>query len=195
MLSLIRQADWTRWRTSTGRESETSEFARSLYGLFLTSRQQRKRTKPRDSTNAQGETAADSTTQLFAKKRFSKKINYAAIEDLFADKGQETSNGEVFGDQSPYRARSESVVPGTPIYVPAPTFAGSRQGTPVSRRTASLAPTGEPSGSSGGFAAPTPKKKVVEAAEGNIDWLRDMNGKGADDEDEVEEDMGYGDEA
>ena len=146
---------------------------------------QRKRTKPRDSTNAQGESAADSTTQLFAKKRFSKKINYDAIQDLFAAKGHETSNGEVFGDASPFRARSESVQPGTPIYVPAPTFGSSRQGTPAPRRSVSV------SASHGAAeaelaAALVRKKKAAAPEEEAEDWRVGLrNGREEDDEEEI----------
>ncbi|KPV75183.1 uncharacterized protein RHOBADRAFT_26487, partial [Rhodotorula graminis WP1] len=47
------------------------------------SQRPRKRTKPRDAETATGLTAADATTKMLEKKKFSKKINYDAIRNLF----------------------------------------------------------------------------------------------------------------
>ena len=51
----------------------------------LKKRNRTKRAKPRDSSTALGETAAESTKKLLKQKKFSKKINYAAIESLLGD--------------------------------------------------------------------------------------------------------------
>lgn len=51
----------------------------------LRKRDRKKKPKPRDSSTALGETAAESTKKLLKQKKFSKKINYAAIESLLGD--------------------------------------------------------------------------------------------------------------
>lgn len=48
-------------------------------------RDRKKKAKPRDSSTALGETAVESTKKLLKQKKFSKKINYAAIESLLGD--------------------------------------------------------------------------------------------------------------
>ncbi|GAA5895051.1 hypothetical protein JCM8208_000098 [Rhodotorula glutinis] len=61
----------------------------------------RKRTKPRDAETATGLTAADATTKMLEKKKFSKKINYDAIRNLFdagSDAGSTYGGGTDAGD-------------------------------------------------------------------------------------------------
>lgn len=126
---------------------------------------QRKRHRPRDSQNAQGTSAADATKQLLTKKRFSKKINYQAIENLFGDEsaassvagsaaGSDSENegddassqvdapliGVTHGPGKHQRSRTgtpqANIKKGQAIQVPNPTF--SRGATPM--RSSSVAP-------------------------------------------------------
>lgn len=113
-------------------------------------RRVRKRNKPRDSRTAQGTDAADATRQMLAKKRFSKKINYAAIDELFKDKASERGSERGGGSTVAGSDDDDDLVEETPllgkkhgqrmgvvgqrIEVPRPTFGArgrSRTGTPV----------------------------------------------------------------
>lgn len=69
---------------------------------------------------------------MLTKRKFSKKINYKAIENLFGDKVE--GEGQLF-DSSP--SRSSSVVPGAPIHIPRNTFSRAGSVTP-SRRSVSV---------------------------------------------------------
>ncbi|KAM0787378.1 hypothetical protein ACM66B_003464 [Microbotryomycetes sp. NB124-2] len=122
----------------------------------VTARRPRKKIKPRDSSTPQGVSAADATKQLLTKKKFSKKINYSAIDGLF---GQDSAAASIAGsdddeeNQDPTRARSRrsaSVVSNASsrargrIVIPNPTFrrdggARSRGQTPA--RSSSIAPS------------------------------------------------------
>ncbi|KAG0660638.1 transcription factor TFIIIB subunit brf1 [Rhodotorula mucilaginosa] len=111
----------------------------------------RKRVKPRDGQNATGITAADATTKMLEKKKFSKKINYDAIKNLFntgdSDAGSAYGGDDDDGDggggeeapligQSYGRARKggrRSRI-GTPIATPEPTW---RQGSRAPSETPS----------------------------------------------------------
>jgi len=165
----------------------------------------RKRNKPRDTTTALGTDAADATRQMLAKKRFSKKINYAAINDLFKDKtserGSTVAGSDVDDDdddeveETPLLGKRHGKMMGTVgkrIEVPRPTFGSrSRAGTPA---RASLPP------------APAPVAVVEEEEddeeeddeeeeqpqqeEEGENW-RHLTQQGDGDE---EEDYGYGDE-
>jgi hypothetical protein len=46
---------------------------------------QRKTQKPRDSTNARGSTPAESARLLLQKRKFSRRINYKVVDQLFSD--------------------------------------------------------------------------------------------------------------
>ena len=53
---------------------------------MLTSSQKRKSNKPRDATTPSGSTAAESVRNLIKKNpKYSKRINYDALKDLFVD--------------------------------------------------------------------------------------------------------------
>ncbi|BGP07681.1 transcription factor TFIIIB subunit brf1 [Rhodotorula toruloides] len=92
----------------------------------------RKKTKPRDGANPTGLTAADATTKMLEKKKFSKKINYDAIKNLFAsgdsDAGSTYGGDDDEGDTpligQTYGRKGSRV--GTPIVTPEPTW---RQGS------------------------------------------------------------------
>ncbi|BGP47703.1 transcription factor TFIIIB subunit brf1 [Rhodotorula kratochvilovae] len=120
------------------------------------SRRPRKRTKPRDGQNATGLTAADATTKMLEKKKFSKKINYDAIRNLFdagsdagstyggrtntvnGDEEDEPLIGRTYGPSGGARRkdkRARSTV-GTPIVTPEPTW---RQGSRAPSESPSLA--------------------------------------------------------
>ncbi|KAK4704857.1 transcription factor IIIB 90 kDa subunit, partial [Phenoliferia sp. Uapishka_3] len=86
-------------------------------------RRVRKRHRPRDSSTAQGTDAADATKQMLTKKRFSKKINYAAINGLFGT----SKEGEDDGIDAPILGKAPSGPGNT---------RGQRTGTPVARGTA-----------------------------------------------------------
>ncbi|KAI5474454.1 transcription factor TFIIIB complex subunit brf1 [Pseudohyphozyma bogoriensis] len=172
----------------------------------------RKRHKPRDSTTAQGVNAADATKQMLTKKKFSKKINYAAVDSLFSK--EESVDFEAAGPLLGKTAGTPSRVRrGTPIIVPMPTFSSSRAGTPVApSRQNSVAPS--PSLRRVELAAPEPvedeeeeveedeeveevvmarQEHVVEQEEEQEEQLEEwqkMMGHG----DADEEDYGYGDE-
>ncbi|BGP15753.1 hypothetical protein JCM10213_007952 [Rhodosporidiobolus nylandii] len=106
------------------------------------SKKPRKRTKPRDGTNATGINAADATTKMLEKKKFSKKINYDAIKNLFSGdseagsaRGGSTvagSDGEDDDDDEPFigqkygRKEKRKGRRGQPIVTPEPTW---RQGS------------------------------------------------------------------
>lgn len=131
---------------------------------------QRKRTKPRDGANATGLTAADATTKMLEKKKFSKKINYDAIRNLFNASGSDA--GSTYGgaassvrggadgeedDDEPfigqrYGSRAGSRV-GTPLVLPEPTW-----------RQSSRAPSEAPSVVSEG-----PSKKRAQAQDDDED--------------------------
>lgn len=113
----------------------------------------RKRNKPKDSSTATGGNAAEAAKTMLSKKRFSKKINYAAIDELFKDVGSNAGSkpgtprdqvdddddsdsdasdeDEEDGRQAAGGSRSRSRSVGRPIVIPAPTFGGSRAGTPA----------------------------------------------------------------
>ncbi|KAL8293709.1 hypothetical protein RQP46_000410 [Phenoliferia psychrophenolica] len=157
----------------------------------------RKRHKPRDSTTAQGTDAADATKQMFTKKRFSKKINYAAINGLFGggkegeDDGiDEPILGKAHGAPANARKRGATVDPsiarGKAIAIPMPTFA-KRAGTP---RQASEAPAAPAKKQSVPVPEPEPEsgdeepEVVVEEEEEEEEipeWRRMMAGGGDDD--------------
>ncbi|GAA5849761.1 hypothetical protein JCM8547_000555 [Rhodosporidiobolus lusitaniae] len=64
----------------------------------------RKRTKPRDGTTATGINAADATSKMLEKKKFSKKINYDAIKNLFnagdSDAGSTIGGGRAMSSRA-----------------------------------------------------------------------------------------------
>ncbi|GAA5885763.1 hypothetical protein JCM6882_007557 [Rhodosporidiobolus microsporus] len=104
------------------------------------SKRPRKKVKPRDGANATGINAADATSKMLEKKKFSKKINYDAIKNLF-DAGSEA--GSTYGgdddDGEPligqrYGRKSRGRHQG-PIVTPEPTW----------RRGGSRAPSEAPS--------------------------------------------------
>ncbi|GAA5942020.1 transcription factor TFIIIB subunit BRF1 [Sporobolomyces koalae] len=119
------------------------------------SKRPRKRTKPKDSANATGTTAADATKLMLEKKKFSKKINYDAIKRLLDKGGSEAGStyagsddeegsdaedmliGQSYGSKR--RKRRGISKKGTPIAVPIPTF-GSR----ASSRAPSVSGAGSP---------------------------------------------------
>jgi transcription factor IIIB subunit 2 len=78
----------------------------SLFSLTdSVSAAQRKRTKPRDGTTATGINAADATSKMLEKKKFSKKINYDAINNLFnagSDAGSTVGGGSDDDDGEPF---------------------------------------------------------------------------------------------
>ncbi|GAA6047005.1 hypothetical protein JCM3770_004147 [Rhodotorula araucariae] len=119
------------------------------------SRRPRKRTKPRDGQNATGLTAADATTKMLEKKKFSKKINYDAIRNLFdagsdagSTYGGRTANGDdedepligrtygPSGGAARKKAQRARSAVGTPIVTPEPTW---RQGSRAPSESPSLA--------------------------------------------------------
>ncbi|GJN88958.1 hypothetical protein Rhopal_001929-T1 [Rhodotorula paludigena] len=122
------------------------------------SKRPRKRTKPRDGANATGLTAADATTKMLEKKKFSKKINYDAIRNLFKASGSDA--GSTYGgaassvrggadgeedDDEPfigqrYGSRAGSRV-GTPLVLPEPTW---RQSSRAPSEAPSVASEGRP---------------------------------------------------
>ncbi|GAA6020829.1 hypothetical protein JCM10207_001670 [Rhodosporidiobolus poonsookiae] len=61
------------------------------------SRRPRKKTKPRDGANATAINAADATTKMLEKKKFSKKINYDAIKSLFNPGESDAGSSFSFG--------------------------------------------------------------------------------------------------
>ncbi|KAK4049043.1 transcription factor TFIIIB subunit brf1 [Microbotryomycetes sp. JL201] len=114
----------------------------------VTARRPRKKIKPRDSSTPQGVSAADATKQLLTKKKFSKKINYSAIEDLF---GRDSAASSVAGsddeNEDPAQSRSRrsasvSSRASQRINYPTPTFRGrSRAQSRASSIAPSLPPT------------------------------------------------------
>ncbi|KAK4055952.1 transcription factor TFIIIB subunit brf1 [Microbotryomycetes sp. JL221] len=143
----------------------------------ITARRPRKKIKARDSSTPQGVSAADATKQLLTKKRFSKKINYSAIEDLFGrDSAASSMAGSDDENDDPASARSRrsvsvaSTVAREAIAIPRPTF-GNR-----SSRASSVARSSAP---------PTPqaRSKQIPSAHDN------------DDEEEEEEDEDEDDSA
>lgn len=60
-------------------------------------RDRKKKQQPRDSTMPSGETAAEATKQLLKQKKFSKKINYAAIDALL-DPTDDDKVGDIAGE-------------------------------------------------------------------------------------------------
>ncbi|GAA5990827.1 hypothetical protein JCM10908_000036 [Rhodotorula pacifica] len=105
----------------------------------------RKKTKPRDGQNATGVTAADATTKMLEKKKFSKKINYDAIKNLFntgdSDAGSAYGGDDDDEEEAPLigqsygrtRKTGRSRI-GTPIATPEPTW---RQGSRAPSETPS----------------------------------------------------------
>ena len=78
---------------------------------------QRKKQKPRDSSNATASNPAEAAKAMLSKKRFSKKINYAAIDSLFGPtkrsgstvdgEDDEEDDASEAGDEPPPRAGAD----------------------------------------------------------------------------------------
>lgn len=111
-----------------------------LVELIIARNTQRKRNKPKDASTATGTTAADATQKMLEKKKFSKKINYDAIKNLFDKNGSEAGStyagsdeeedggggsNMLLGQEYGSKRRRKASKRGTPIKVPTPTF-GSR---------------------------------------------------------------------
>ncbi|ORY88110.1 hypothetical protein BCR35DRAFT_31816 [Leucosporidium creatinivorum] len=156
----------------------------------------RKRHRPRDSQNAQGTSAADATKQLLTKKRFSKKINYQAIENLFgkgtpassvagssAGSGSEDEDDDASsqvdapliglthgpGKHQRSRGGTPNIRKGQAIQVPNPTF--SRGATPM--RSSSVAPA----------AHEDEEEEHEQPEEEEDDWRAVMKGTQVEEED------------
>lgn len=64
---------------------------------------QRRKVKPRDASNAHGATAAESVRNLIKKNpKYSKRINYDALKDLFVDSGDGVPNLDEKDDSQLY---------------------------------------------------------------------------------------------
>lgn len=141
---------------------------------------------------------------MLTKKRFSKKINYAAIDNLFGtpSKKKVRSDGEeASGDEEEEEDgdsfmvgmnATPTVTPGTPIHIPAPNWKNpSRSGTPVrsTARANSIVPEAVvPAEEEEEYAA----APVEEEEEEQEEWQRMLTqGKGG----EEEEEDGYGEDA
>ncbi|SCV67423.1 BQ2448_5034 [Microbotryum intermedium] len=159
-------------------------------------RRVRKRNRPRDSATATGANAAEATKQLLTKKRFSKKINYAAVDALFERDDDDAASsvggddrrddndddGILFGQRHGPAKTMRGITPtayrkGTPILTPTPTFS-SRRGTPASSRAGSVPVTPrqldpEPDAE--------PEEEAVE--EDANDWRKQLGATQGDDDD------------
>ncbi|GAA5830840.1 hypothetical protein JCM11251_001094 [Rhodosporidiobolus azoricus] len=108
------------------------------------SKRPRKKVKPRDGANATGINAADATSKMLEKKKFSKKINYDAIKNLF-DAGSEA--GSTYGggdddDDEPLIGQKYGRKRGRhqgPIVTPEPTWRRGRGGSRAPSEAPSVA--------------------------------------------------------
>ncbi|KAM0752536.1 BRF1-domain-containing protein [Meredithblackwellia eburnea MCA 4105] len=161
-----------------------------------TKRRVRKRNRPLDSQNAPSTNAAEATKQMLTKKRFSKKINYAAIDGLFGNAKDDDDDGT----DEPLLGRSHGrsgtpVARGKAILIPNPTFSGSsRAGTPARSRMSSEVPTPSTTNRVGAVSGPPvveedeadPEEEEEEEEEEQApeedDWRKAMGAGGDDDE-------------
>ncbi|KDE07061.1 hypothetical protein MVLG_02637 [Microbotryum lychnidis-dioicae p1A1 Lamole] len=161
-------------------------------------RRVRKRNRPRDSATATGANAAEATKQLLTKKRFSKKINYAAVDALFERddddaassvggddrRDDDDDDGILFGQRHGPAKTQRGITPtayrkGTPILTPAPTFS-SRRGTPASNRAGSVPVTLR-------AIEPEPEEEAVEEDADADGWRKQLGAT-------MGEDDGFADE-
>ncbi|GAA6027676.1 hypothetical protein JCM8097_007977 [Rhodosporidiobolus ruineniae] len=135
----------------------------------------RKRTKPRDGQTATGINAADATSKMLEKKKFSKKINYDAIKNLFNAGDSESGStyggassvagGEDEDDDEPligqrYGRKEKRGRRGGPIVTPEPTWRRSGGGSRAGSEAPSVAGTER-----GGRAHEEPEQAPVEDEE------------------------------
>lgn len=102
----------------------------------------RKKHVPRDSTTALGTSAGDSTRQMLQKKKFSKNINYAAIEGLFSSGTSDAGSTYGDGDEGAALIGSRSATPTQGGRAGSPWSTGSRMSaSPASFRRTSMSPS------------------------------------------------------